>query len=187
MVVYTSLGLVHRGIFCLYLQPKQGLAKQSRNIMSKLLPVDISTIKSTSTFEVISKEQVKRLRDNEIFNIGDYVSNGTKMKGNITGFEVFVREKDGILDCFVTHTWSGVGMGLEDLVKLSEKIKLPSAHQFGDEVWLVLWSAKIASQVHGVHFYEGKVKYDLTVYGGDGLSTRIYNVDSAFVTKYAEK
>lgn len=108
------------------------------------------------------------------------------MKGNITSFDPFVTE-DGSVVMYVSHTWSGVGMGLEDLVKISEKIKLPAAHQFGDEVWLCLWSAKIPSQIHGIHFYEGKVKYELIVFGDNGESTRIYNIDSAFVTKYLEK
>lgn len=64
-----------------------------------------------------------------------------------------------------------------------ETIKLPSQHQIGDNVWLSLWSARIVSEVHAVHFYTGKVKYDLTVFGENGLQTRVYNVDSVFVTK----
>ena len=41
--------------------------------------------------------------------------------------------------------------------------------------------------VKGVHFYTGKVKYDLGLWLGDGsvddpeTETRIYNVDSAFL------
>lgn len=62
-------------------------------------------------------------------------------------------------------------------------IKLPSAHQIGDAVWLALWSSRICSEINAVHFYEGKVKYDLKVFGEDGGVTRLYNVDSAFVTK----
>lgn len=42
--------------------------------------------------------------------------------------------------------------------------------------------------VRGVHFFPGKVKYDLGLWLGDGsvdnpeYETRIYNVDSVFVT-----
>lgn len=61
--------------------------------------------------------------------------------------------------------------------------QLPSGHQLGDAVWLALWSARVCSEVIAVHFYEGKVKYDLKVIGEDGYTTRLYNVDSAFVTK----
>lgn len=152
--------------------------------MSKLLKVDISTVKITDTFEVISNEQIKRLRDGEIFSVGDYVTNGTKMKGNITGFEVSMREDDGKLICFVTHTWSGVGMGLEDLQKLEEKLKLPSAHQIDDEVWLNFWSKKIIVKINAVHFYPSKVKYDVEAFGDNGETTRLYNVDAAVLTKY---
>ncbi len=46
----------------------------------------------------------------------------------------------------------------------------------------------ITATVRGVHFYIGKVKYDLGLWLGDGTvdnpeyETRIYNVDSVFVT-----
>lgn len=36
--------------------------------------------------------------------------------------------------------------------------------------------------VKGVHFYPGKVKYDLEIRFNDGTATRIYNVDSAFLS-----
>lgn len=62
-------------------------------------------------------------------------------------------------------------------------ILLPSQHQIDDSVWLNLWGKSIVSEVHAVHFYTGKVKYDLNVFGENGLQTRIYNVDSVFVTK----
>ncbi len=46
----------------------------------------------------------------------------------------------------------------------------------------------LTATVRGVHFYIGKVKYDLGLWLGDGsvdnpeYETRIYNVDSVFVT-----
>jgi hypothetical protein len=46
----------------------------------------------------------------------------------------------------------------------------------------------LSATVSGVHFYIGKVTYDLGLWLGDGsvdnpeYETRIYNVDSAFVT-----
>lgn len=66
---------------------------------------------------------------------------------------------------------------------IPDKITLPSAHQHDDFVWLSFWETYIASQVNAVHFYHDKVKYDLKVMGGNGEETRVYNVDSAFVTK----
>lgn len=45
-----------------------------------------------------------------------------------------------------------------------------------------------AATVRGVHFYVGKVKYDLGLWLGDGsvddpeYETRIYNVDSCFLS-----
>jgi len=61
--------------------------------------------------------------------------------------------------------------------------QLPSGHQIDAPVWLALWSCRIPCEVHAVHFYDGKVKYDLRVFGEDGQQTRVYNIDSAFVTK----
>src|SRR5689334_8741743 len=100
----------------------QELAKQFINIMSRLHKVDPTTIKSTNTFEVLETKptdcgtgkipsSVKCLTTDKVFSIGDFVTNGTKMRGNITGFEFYVNEKTSELSCFVTHTWSGVGMG----------------------------------------------------------------------------
>lgn len=68
-------------------------------------------------------------------------------------------------------------------VEKPKEIRLPSGHQIGDSVWLCFWSAKIVSEIHAVHFYESKVRYDLIVFGNDGQKTRIYNIDSAFVSK----
>lgn len=125
---------------------------------------------------------VRREWDGEIFTINDEVTNGTKMRGSITGFE-FLENK-----VYVSHTWSGVGMNLGSLVKVPI---LPSAHQI-DEVVSVTFKKggdSINATVRGVHFYRGKVKYDLGLWLGDGsvddpeAETRVYNVDSIFVTK----
>lgn len=67
-------------------------------------------------------------------------------------------------------------------------LTLPSAHQIDDSVWFNLWSTSVPSDVVGIHFYAGKVKYDLQLNmltsNEDGeATTRIYNVDSAFVSK----
>jgi hypothetical protein len=67
------------------------------------------------------------------------------------------------------------------------ELLLPSEYQMGDNVWLKLWSAKIAAEIHSVHFHLGKVKYDLKVFGDNGEVTRLYNVDSAFVSKHAKR
>lgn len=63
-------------------------------------------------------------------------------------------------------------------------IKLPSAFTISDAVIVSFWNdlPKLRGLIHGVHFYEGKVKYDITVLGPDDMETRIYNVDSAFVS-----
>ena len=56
-------------------------------------------------------------------------------------------------------------------------------HQ-GDAAWLRLWSADIIAQVHAIHEYgDETVKYDLILTGGNGETTRVYNVDSRYVVK----
>ena len=62
-----------------------------------------------------------------------------------------------------------------------DHVLLPSRYDIGQPVWLCLWSHKIIAEVLCVHFYEGKVKYDLNLLGEDGDTTRIYNVDSFYV------
>lgn len=66
-------------------------------------------------------------------------------------------------------------------------IKLPSAFQIGDSAFINFWSHEIGGEVCGVHFYNGKVKYDFKVFGGNGGETRIYNIDSAFVSRVSRK
>lgn len=146
------------------------------------LPRKQGTNVNTPSFQ---PHTVKRDHDGEIFSIGDFVTNGTKMKGVITGFEML---EDYV---YVNHTWSGVGMNLGSLKKI---IELPSEHQVDDEV---IFSIKIqregtinevnhffydaVSKVIAVHFYKNKVKYDLEIPLGDEPPTRIYNINSRFV------
>lgn len=72
----------------------------------------------------------------------------------------------------------------------SNSIQLPSALQ-PNQVAKVKFRSNdepLIATVRGVHFYIGKVKYDLGLWLGDGsvdnpeTETRIYNVDSVFVT-----
>lgn len=51
----------------------------------------------------------------------------------------------------------------------------------GQPVWFRLWSADIIGEVLSIHLHEGKTKYDLKLIGNNGETTRIYNVDSAYV------
>lgn len=61
--------------------------------------------------------------------------------------------------------------------------QLPSGHQMEDRIWVCLWSTRFGGQIDGVHFYHGKVKYDVKVFGENGDYTKMYNVDSAFISK----
>lgn len=126
---------------------------------------------------------IRRVRDKEIFTIGDFVTNGTQMRGRIRGFELLGE------NIFVSHTWSGIGMNLDSLSKILED-DLPSQFQlnqvviFGKNEECKLQYATI----RGVHFYRGTVKYDLGLWIGDGSidnpekETRIYNVDEEVLT-----
>ena len=136
--------------------------------------------KSGTTDTTFKPYAIKREWDGEIFTINDEVTNGTQMRGNITGFE-FLEGK-----VFVKHTWSGVGMNLGSLVKIQV---LPSNFQVDQvvEVAFKKGGDAITATVRGVHFYRGKVKYDLGLWLGDGsvddpeIETRIYNIDSLYV------
>lgn len=65
------------------------------------------------------------------------------------------------------------------------KITLPSQHQIDDEVYFTFGSMGVMAQVIGVHFYPGKVQYDLWVIPeeDESRSFPISNIDSSFVTK----
>ena len=75
--------------------------------------------------------------------------------------------------------------------KSKEALRLPSQHQVGDEVVLCLMPKDetleafpaLPGIITGVHFYTGKVKYDIEVEFYGDYSTRIYNVDSVLVLK----
>lgn len=64
-------------------------------------------------------------------------------------------------------------------------LKLPSAFQHEQNVSITFFfpECRIFGIIKGVHFYGGKVKYDIELQGNEGSTTRIYNVDSAFVGK----
>lgn len=145
-------------------------------------------MKHTSTWEILSCKEnsfeplsVKRLRDKQVFTVGDYVTNGTQMQGKITGWSLH----EGTL--FVSHTWSGIGMGLDSLEHCAKGETLPSAWQMEDSVTLTFSPIDpLVAIVKGVHFYKGKVKYDLELLLDDS-TTRIYNVDSIYLTPFIER
>lgn len=151
-------------------------------------------------FEVLSfkgqsetVEVVKRISDGEVFKVGDYVTAGLPIQGNIESFEFSIRSGE----LFVYTSWSGIGFNLDSLQHTPRIIlsKLPSAHQIGDEVRLTyINSEQVDScKVIRVHFTKSKVMYDLEIEGridNDPNNpdrtwiTRLYNIDSVFVTKY---
>ncbi len=165
----------------------RGLAKQSILTMSttsvdyeKFTILSFCENKSGTTDSSFKPYAIRRDWDGEVFTINDEVTNGTQMRGNITGF-TFLEGK-----VYVDHTWSGIGMNLGSLVKVPV---LPSAYQVDQVVKLKLQKngEPINATVRGVHFYRGKVKYDLGLWLGDGsiddpeTETRVYNVDSLYV------
>lgn len=115
----------------------------------------------------------------ETFTIGDFVTNGTQMRGRIVRFELY-----DLKSLYVYTDWSNVGMNLESISKIEI---LPSAFQIGDEVKLQLNPKEIGTtaRINAVHYFRNKVKYDLEIYWGAlaNQSTRIYNIDSAHVKK----
>lgn len=66
------------------------------------------------------------------------------------------------------------GIELPSQLQVKQVVKV----KFTDEM------LPLTATVTGVHFYIGKVKYDLAIWVGDGGNdeTRIYNVDSVFVS-----
>lgn len=75
------------------------------------------------------------------------------------------------------------------IMEVANEIILPSALQPNQVAKLQFRKndEPIMATVRGVHFYPGKVKYDLGLWLGDGsvddpkYESRIYNVDSVFV------
>lgn len=158
----------------------------------------VKTILSDKSFSIVSfldnpsgskagigirPNSVKRVSDGEIFSIGDLVTNGTIMKGCITGFNILEGEM------YVEHTWSGIGMNLDSLIKI---MTLPSLHQIGDKVIFSIAQRlgekpySFIVEIKAVHFYPGKVKYDIEIPIAGEVPTRIYNIDSCFVKKINE-
>lgn len=160
--------------------------------MSRLHKVDPSTITENDEFKVTSRlksdgsiVRLVRKSDQVIFNVGDFVTNGTKMRGHIKSFDLHLSEDSGKLKMYVSHTWSGVGMNLASLSHTKEEEqtnKLPSRYQI-DDLCAIKFSKIMVknAKVIAVHFTKAKVKYDLevSVSTDDTLTTRIYNVDSA--------
>jgi hypothetical protein len=69
-----------------------------------------------------------------------------------------------------------------------DKTLLPSRHQLDEKVVYDIWGNKTRAEILAVHFYPGKVKYDLELLApppqlesSEPDTTRIYNVDSFFV------
>lgn len=157
-------------IFYLTCGLKQELAKQFRNIMY--------------TFNVISfadknftPHTVERLLHKEFdssFSIGDLVTNEHGMRGQITRFSL----SEDLHNMYVYTDYSGVGFNLAAAHKV---ILLPSQHQINDRIIMQIGKecVPIDGNVRCVHFYEGKVKYDLELL--TDVITRVYNVDSLFV------
>lgn len=63
----------------------------------------------------------------------------------------------------------------------------PSRYNIGDQVVLSICQVygenpyPLKAKILSVHFYEGKVKYDLEIPVETGPPTRMYNIDSCFV------
>jgi hypothetical protein len=131
-----------------------------------------------------SPYSVIRESDDDVFTIGDFVTNGTKMRGRIERFEL----SPDLDDLYVYTDWSGIGMNLDSVTKV---IMLPSQHQVGDKVEFYLtlppyWPKQpgFDARVNAVHFFHNKVKYDLEIYyKNEAGSTRLYNIDSDLVRK----
>lgn len=103
---------------------------------------------------------------------------------------------------FTTHLMSGeVKISVPDLIEFQQKyqemlkdntierkLQLPSQFQPNQIIKVKFRNGDdpFTATVRGVHFYPGKVKYDIGLWLGDGSvdnpesETRIYNVDSVF-------
>lgn len=122
-------------------------------------------------------KSVQRHSDGEIFTIGDRVTNGTAMAGIIKRFDLL----DGTI--YVLTSWSGVGMGLEDIKKLPT---LPTKHQYGDHVCINLegYLEVKSATVIKIHYTNVKEQYDISVYIGKSKYVRLYNIDKDILDKY---
>lgn len=85
--------------------------------------------------------------------------------------------------------FSGIRRLMEE--ELGKVIVLPSAHQIGDRVNVSFGNQGTINncKVVKVHFTESKVLYDVELYFSneperlESWSTRLYNIDSSFITK----
>lgn len=160
--------------------------------MSLLTPLNASslnfTILSYENSESSTPHSVKRLSDDEVFTIGDYVSNGTQMKGKIKRFDLFT-STNGDIVMFVETDWSKVGMGLQDIFKL---IVTPSKFQVMESVMVCFDQPgdtirPMTGKILAVHFYKDshknsvRIKYDVEIKIAFEESTRIYNIDEKFL------
>jgi len=138
-------------------------------------------------------QSIKRLSDQKIFSIGDFVTNGTRMRGKIEKFNtddnVKNRDKNSPIEIYVTTDWSGIGMNLDSIYHVENKPKpmdedrrLPSAFKPGDFCGMKLGKTDIiGAQVTKVAFTQSKVLYDIEIGVGNDMVTRIHSLDSAFV------
>lgn len=126
-----------------------------------------------------------RRADGSVFFLGDTVSNGSKMRGKIESFDLVENY------LYVTTDWSKIGMHIDSIYHVQ---LLPSNCQLRQVVYFEVPASfpdiekkadgtKITATVIGIHFYESKVKYDLELWLIDNHFTRIYNIDSAYVTE----
>lgn len=76
--------------------------------------------------------------------------------------------------------------GVQDFYnKIKEMRLLPCKYQIDEEVDIFFGTdvPPMKCKVVKVHFNNPKVSYDLEYKIGDGLFTRLYNIDSAFIIK----
>lgn len=102
---------------------------------------------------------------------------------------------------FIQHLMSGeVKIPIPDLIQFQSEyeknrapersnghVLYPSRFELNQVVQLKINEEAVLATVRGIHFYPGKIKYDLGLWLGDGtvddpeFESRIYNVDSILV------
>jgi hypothetical protein len=122
--------------------------------------------------------------DKQLVSFGNYL---------LKEYGVMVHSSDGknvpIYQREVSH--ADICNWKDEYLLVEKPVELPSQHQVGDKVLMCLMPEGhdedsfpgIPAVVNAVHFYRGKVKYDLELRFIGGDSTRIYNIDSVFVLK----